>query len=228
MWTSSVPVFLFGMLPYCLRWYSKIFYITLWTLNGLLQSVGWPTEVCIMGNWFGYKSRGVIMGLWSACASVGNIMGTIVSSLTLQMGYQYAFAMNSLLLIVGGIITKCFLLSAPRNIGLPDPLESPEDSDRLEEVLNERPKPISFWSACCLPGVPCYSFAYACLKLVNYSFFFWLPFYLYSRFAWDESLADNLSIWYDCGGIIAAVIAGFVSVFRHPIIFVHLSVVQLW
>lgn len=47
-----------------------------------------------------------------------------------------------------------------------------------------------------------YSLAYACLKLVNYSFFFWLPFYLSSKFRWKEAEADKLSIWYDVGGII--------------------------
>lgn len=47
-----------------------------------------------------------------------------------------------------------------------------------------------------------YSLAYACLKLVNYSFFFWLPFYLSNNFRWKEAEADKLSIWYDVGGIV--------------------------
>lgn len=47
-----------------------------------------------------------------------------------------------------------------------------------------------------------YSLAYACLKLVNYSFFFWLPFYLSNNFGWKEAEADKLSIWYDVGGIV--------------------------
>lgn len=47
-----------------------------------------------------------------------------------------------------------------------------------------------------------YAFAYFCLKLVNYSFFFWLPYYLHGSFGWSESTADKISIWYDIGGII--------------------------
>ncbi len=47
-----------------------------------------------------------------------------------------------------------------------------------------------------------YSLAYACLKLVNYSFFFWLPFYLSSNYGWKEAEADRLSVWYDVGGIV--------------------------
>uniref|UniRef100_A0A667IEI2 Sugar phosphate exchanger 3 n=1 Tax=Lynx canadensis TaxID=61383 RepID=A0A667IEI2_LYNCA len=56
-----------------------------------------------------------------------------------------------------------------------------------------------------------YSLAYACLKLVNYSFFFWLPFYLSNNFGWKEAEADKLSIWYDVGGIIGGTLQGFVS-----------------
>lgn len=43
--------------------------------------------------------------------------------------------------------------------------------------------------------------AFACLKLVNYSFFFWLPFYLSSNYGWKEAEADRLSVWFDVGGI---------------------------
>lgn len=53
--------------------------------------------------------------------------------------------------------------------------------------------------------------AYACLKLVNYSFFFWLPFYLSNNFGWKEADADKLSIWYDVGGIIGGTLQGFIS-----------------
>lgn len=94
------------------------------------------------------------------------------------------------------------------------------------EVAATRPQAISFLRACLLPGVISvrlislifllhlfqYSLAYACLKLVNYGFFFWLPYYLSSHFHWPESDADALSTWYDVGGIIAAVLAGAASV----------------
>lgn len=52
---------------------------------------------------------------------------------------------------------------------------------------------------------------YACLKMINYSFLFWLPFYLSNAFKWEESVADEISIWYDIGGIIGGIIGGFVS-----------------
>lgn len=46
---------------------------------------------------------------------------------------------------------------------------------------------------------------------MNYSFFFWLPFYLSNNFEWKEAEADQLSIWYDVGGIIGGTLQGFIS-----------------
>ncbi|XP_057588012.1 sugar phosphate exchanger 3 isoform X6 [Hippopotamus amphibius kiboko] len=144
MCSSALVVFVFGTVTEWLHFYSKGLYCSLWIVNGLLQSTGWPCVVAVMGNWFGKAGRGVVFGLWSACASVGNILGACLASSVLQYGYEY-------------------------------------------------------------------SLAYACLKLVNYSFFFWLPFYLSNNFGWKEAEADRLSIWYDVGGIIGGTLQGFIS-----------------
>ncbi|XP_025054704.1 sugar phosphate exchanger 3 isoform X3 [Alligator sinensis] len=69
----------------------------------------------------------------------------------------------------------------------------------------------AFLASCVLKYGYEYSLAYACLKLVNYSFFFWLPFYLSNNFGWREAEADQLSIWYDVGGIIGGTIQGLIS-----------------
>lgn len=100
--------------------------------------------------------------------------------------------------------------------------ERREESDQQQEEPDAHtPQPISFCQAFCLPGVLPYSLAYACLKLVNYSFFFWLPFYLTSNFKWKEAEADRLSVWYDVGGIIGGTVQGLVSDFmgkRSPVL----------
>ena len=66
------------------------YYIILWIINGLIQSIGWPTGVKLIGNWFtysnpyerrqwfifkGYDSIGLIFGLWAAHQYMGNIIG---------------------------------------------------------------------------------------------------------------------------------------------------------
>ncbi|KAK9976161.1 hypothetical protein ABG768_021367 [Culter alburnus] len=233
---SAVAEFIFGTLTEWLHFYNVYFYCVLWVINGLLQSTVWPCVVAIMGNWFGKSGRGFVFGLWSACASVGNILGAFLASSVLKYGYEYAFLVTSVVQFAGGVVVFFGLLTSPKEIGLSDPSETvlrsvtrdsdsrPLMSDDEDELCDEnssiqqqdeepepQPKAIGFLKAFCLPGVLPYSLAYACLKLVNYSFFFWLPFYLSNNFGWKEVQADRLSVWYDVGGIVGGTVQGLIS-----------------
>lgn len=88
---------------------------------------------------------------------------------------------------------------------------SPSSEPVIYSVQDTRPKAIGFLTALLLPGVLAYALCYAFLKLVNYSFFFWLPFYLSNAYNMEETAADTLSIWYDIGGIVGGTVAGFIS-----------------
>ncbi|KAM9312762.1 sugar phosphate exchanger 3 [Gastrophryne carolinensis] len=235
MCSSAITMFVFGTVTEWLHFYNKVFYCFMWVINGLLQSTGWPCVVAIMGNWFGKSGRGFIFGLWSACASVGNILGAFLASSVLKYGYEYAFLVTASVQFAGGLVIFFGLVTSPKELGLPDAAEEESNSADAEEEAHrpligdenevdsessysiqasDTPSPtkaISFAQACCLPGVLLYSLAYACLKLVNYSFFFWLPFYLSNNFQWKEAEADQLSIWYDIGGIIGGTIQGVIS-----------------
>ncbi|KAK7130303.1 hypothetical protein R3I93_019815 [Phoxinus phoxinus] len=234
---SAITEFIFGTLTEWLHFYNVYFYCVLWVINGLLQSTVWPCVVAIMGNWFGKSGRGFVFGLWSACASVGNILGAFLASSVLKYGYEYAFLVTSVVQFAGGVVVFFGLLTSPKEIGLSDPSETSlrsvtrdsdsqrplmsDDEDELceenssiqqqEEKPEPQPKAIGFLQAFCLPGVLPYSLAYACLKLVNYSFFFWLPFYLSNNFGWKEVQADRLSVWYDVGGIVGGTVQGLIS-----------------
>ncbi|KAK6176762.1 hypothetical protein SNE40_014999 [Patella caerulea] len=98
-------------------------------------------------------------------------------------------------------------------VDLTDQADAPliEDSDIDISEVRVEVKAISFCQALLLPGVILYSLSYAFLKLVNYSFFFWLPFYLVASFNWKATVADKISIWYDVGGIIGGTVAGVIS-----------------
>lgn len=240
MCSSGISVFIFGTVFEWIGYYNKYVYVLVWVCNGLLQSTGWPTVVAVMGNWFGRSSRGFVLGLWSACASVGNIIGALLASAVLDYGYDFAFLVSSTVLIAGGITIFFGLVSTPKELGLPVPDEAitnqeytvtvntdnvqerqseSEDDERgqlLKKSENEtdvitRPHALGFIQALLLPGVILYALSYACLKFVNYSFFFWLPFYLHGAFNWLETVADEISIWYDVGGIVGGIIAGYIS-----------------
>lgn len=235
---SATVEFVFGTVTEWLHLYNVYLYCSLWVLNGLLQSAVWPCVVAVMGNWFGKTGRGFVFGLWSACASVGNILGAFLASMVLKYGYEYAFLVTSLVQFAGGVVVFFGLLTSPKEVGLslePEtvlgPVETDSDSHRplmsdeeddtaevytrtqrsAEPAAASPPRAISFCQAFLLPGVLPYSLSYACLKLVNYAFFFWLPFYLNNNYGWKEAEADRLSVWYDVGGIIGGTVLGLVS-----------------
>jgi len=104
------------------------FYAFLWSLNGLLQSSGWPTNVAVMGNWFSYKERGFVMGIWAGNASFGNILGAgiaavITANTSGSDGWQWAMIVAGLFIIAEAILIF-FLL-------VPTPPRRPDDHDCL-------------------------------------------------------------------------------------------------
>ena len=34
---------------------------------------------------------------------------------------------------------------------------------------------------------------------------FWLPYYLTNKFHWAQDVADEISVWYDVGGIVGTI-----------------------
>ena len=71
-----------------------------------------------------------------------------------------------------------------------DFLENGEEAEEDEELTRannsadgEKPQ---FLRVLALPGVLPYSISFFALKLVNYSFFFWLPYFLHNKYHWSD------------------------------------------
>jgi OPA family glycerol-3-phosphate transporter-like MFS transporter 3 len=76
----------------------------------------------------------------------------------------------------------------------------------------KKKKAINFCRALLIPGVIVYSLSYACVKLVNYSLFFWIPYYLNQRYSWaTASQSSRMSTLYDVGGIFGGAAGGWIS-----------------
>ncbi|CAI4222629.1 unnamed protein product [Auanema sp. JU1783] len=205
---SAVTLTMFGAVPKWISYYSVPYYVFTYVLFGIVQACGWPSEIAIMANWFGGSNRGFIMGVWAACQPVGNIFGSMLTAVVLPFGYEYTFAVNSALIFVGSIIVLFGIDSKP--VTGHHEIDSETGHGRTVTVESEG-EPIGFLKAVLLPGVLAYCLCNACLKLVNYAFFFWLPLYLTDAYNWSEAEADQLSIWYDIGGIIGSVAGGYIS-----------------
>ena len=133
---TSVFVTLTG-LAYYFKSHSMVYWSSIYALQGVFQSTGWPTVVGIMGNWCGHGKRGLIMGLWNAHTSVGNIVGSLLAAASLNIGgagelgdsgsnWAMAFFMPAIMMFTVAILCFVFLKEHPRDVGL----EGYEDDSR--------------------------------------------------------------------------------------------------
>eukprot|EP01127_Copromyxa_protea_P018094 TRINITY_DN5620_c0_g1_i3.p1 TRINITY_DN5620_c0_g1~~TRINITY_DN5620_c0_g1_i3.p1 ORF type:complete len:496 (+),score=67.48 TRINITY_DN5620_c0_g1_i3:191-1489(+) len=74
--------------------------------------------------------------------------------------------------------------------------------DKMSSFLEVLVRPFS------VPGLIPFSLCYFCVKLVNYSLLFWLPFYLSQHLEFDDKTAAVLASMYDIGGIVGGFTIG--------------------
>ena len=230
----------FGVLG-LMRVHSRVPYAVAWAANGLVQSTGWPTSVAVMSNWFaarrGHKgTRGGILGIWSSNANVGNMAGSGLTIATMavchaisphvehDIGWQASILVSAAFALVMGLVTFFLLVETPADVGLAlpeddapglpvqdesEPLMAPVASQGSR--LGDERGGVSFLRALLIPGVVNYALAYACCKMVNYSLFFWLPYYLDQGLDIRSSKANELSNLYDAGQVVGGWLAGAIS-----------------
>ena len=126
------------------------------------------------------------------------------------------------------------LVDVPESIGLKPTENFASDNDPiiLQEVTQDNPEEeavvaiprqvASFSTAWRIPGVCEYAICFFAIKLVNYSFFFWLPYYFHNNYEWTEVYSNKVSILFDVGGIVGGIAGGVGSdVWGHrsPVVF---------
>lgn len=183
-------------------------YAILWFFNGLVQSVGWPSNVKIMGNWFGQGHRGAVFGFWASCVSVGNILGSVLASAVLHdgLGWEWVFLFPSIIMGVWALAIQLLLPNAPSTTP-PTAISTTPTTPSAQTTA----KPISFLGAWQIPGVAAFAATNAFTKMVAYSLLLWFPLYLSEQFNATGAAADLLSTLYDVGGVAGGIAFGVLS-----------------
>lgn len=75
----------------------------------------------------------------------------------------------------------------------------------------DKERAVSFWTALKIPGVIEYSVCLFFSKLVSYTFLYWLPRYITSSTSNNSEDSAYLSTPFDVGGVVGAILAGYVS-----------------
>ncbi|KAL9237145.1 hypothetical protein vseg_011731 [Gypsophila vaccaria] len=204
------------------------YYLIVQMLAGVVQSTGWPSVVAVVGNWFGKGGRGLIMGVWNAHTSVGNIVGSLMASSLLKYGWGWSMFVPGIVIGFAGLVVFLFLPVSPLSCGMhmgEDDTNSPKkealeepfvpysgSEDGLSDVAQGA---VGFLEAWRIPGVANYALCLFFAKLVAYTFLYWLPFYIsYTEIGGEylsSETAGNLSTFFDIGGVVGGILAGFFS-----------------
>lgn len=221
---------------YSLQIHSEAFFIMMESLNGIMQTTGWPTVVAIVGVWFGSKKKGLIFGIWNLHTSVGNILGLAIAGAFVDYNWGLSLIVPGCISIAMALITFLFLIPKPSDIGInveiastkedmkklstpSPPLPPPtttmmmngQQNDDHHLKVNDKEKAISLWKALLIPGVIEFSICLAFAKSVSYIFLNWLPKFLEENDHLSSSSSAYESIMFDIGGMVGSIIAGLLA-----------------
>ena len=185
-----------------------------WSLNRLIQSMGWGALVKITSNWFPFGQYGTIMGLLSLSFLFGDVvarffLGGLISAGTGWRGVFYAAAAT---LTVIAVINHFLLKSSPKDIGEPEPPVNPhnlygEQGSRkrpsdLKTLLMPFFKSFGFWMVAIMS---------LGLTLIRESFNFWTPTYLAEVGMLSAGEAAQYSLLFPLFGGVSVLVFGYLA-----------------
>jgi sugar phosphate permease len=145
MVAAGIITILFSLSGY-LNYHQLWVYCLLWSFNGLAQACGWPSNLSIMNNWYGKKSRGVIFSAWSSNSNLGNILGAIICGIIFatypndHTVWQLCMLVCGLGAILGAIPIFLFLVPKPAYLPIVSSASSASSSSSGEvEIESHKP-----------------------------------------------------------------------------------------
>jgi MFS transporter, OPA family, glycerol-3-phosphate transporter len=127
--------FLFGAVS------SYGLHLALWTLNGLVQGMGWAPCGRSLGHWYSVRERGTVFAFWNIAHNVGGgLTGLIAAYSTALLGWRSAFYVPGILAVLCAFYLMLRLRDTPQSLGLPPVEEYRNDyppaggRDREEEL----------------------------------------------------------------------------------------------
>jgi len=177
-------------------------------LNGCGQSCGWPGLVQNMAAWFVPEKRGVVMAWWTTNYVIGGFLATVLATWVLAnpqlwpgTPWRAGFWLPALVLAAVALVFGVTGRNRPADEGfasLECEQQQPNHWTSYRLLLGQR---AAWVTALCA----------ASLKVIRYSFLFWLPLYLTEQFHYSNEAAGYLSSAYEIAGFAGAVLAGYLS-----------------
>jgi OPA family glycerol-3-phosphate transporter-like MFS transporter len=184
-----------------------------WTLNRLLQSMGWPGAVKLTSRWFSFSSYGAAMGVISLSYLFGDaaarwFLGWLIGH---GVGWRGVFLAAAGVMLIIIIFSFLLLKESPREIGETEPQANPlnlvddhEGSAKtaLKWAITAFLRSPAFWMVCSLSlGT----------TLLRETFNTWTPTYFTEVVGLSKADAASKSALFPFFGGVSVLMAGFIS-----------------
>lgn len=192
---------------------SLLIFGVLHCINGYGQSTGWSGTVKNMSSWFDSSERGVVMAWWATCYALGGSIATVFATYVstnetffVDLGWRRAFFAPSIALACVAVAFIVLARNKPSDAGLPDIVEDEPDRENEDvEAKNALRLVLSN------PAVWITAVMYFFLKMMRYSFLYWLPLYMTEALGYTPKEAGYTSSVYEWVGFTGVIFAGYVS-----------------
>ncbi|MBI3848925.1 MAG: MFS transporter [Verrucomicrobia bacterium] len=105
-------------------------HLGLWTLNGLIQGMGYGPCARGLGHWYTYRERGTIFGVWNMSHNLGGgLVGVVAAYSAREFGWPSAFFVPGIIASIASVYLFWRMRDTPQSVGLPS----------IEEYKNEYP-----------------------------------------------------------------------------------------
>ncbi|MFB6247186.1 MAG: MFS transporter, partial [Salinibacter sp.] len=174
-----------------------------WSVNRLMQSMGWPGLVKVASHWFSHHSYGRVMGFLSLSFLFGDAAARFLLGRFIDVGFGWEAVFFFSAAILGGIaLMNAFTLkSTPDEIGLeptavnPDNLFGDEGGESRPDTIGDLLGPLLR-----SPEVWVVMFMSAGMTLIRQSFTFWTPTFLVEVAGMSKGSAAQYSLLYPLVG----------------------------
>ncbi len=110
-------------------------FVVLWGLNGWFQSIGAPSSIVSLANWFSPRERGTWYGIWCTSHDIGGALNMIITTvLVAALGWRWGFWAPGILCGIFAIVLMFTMKDRPQTYGLPSVSEFKNDPSPIAKV----------------------------------------------------------------------------------------------
>lgn len=184
-----------------------------WAFVGFVNAATWPPGIALIAQWWPRRDRGRAMGLAGTSAGISLLVVWIVTPWVAALwGWRAALRYPPMLIAVLGIIFYFVVRDRPRDVGLPEYIESDEVSKNAESSAEGQTQGLRayvhllsnwrFFLACQVKGLD---------NVVRYGIVSWAPLYYVQVGGFDLKQMAIFTLAYPLGYMCGPICGGLLS-----------------